>query len=638
MQADFKPLEHYGVIGNLETCALVGRDGAVDWCCLPHVYSPSVFAAILDPDVGGRFAVAPAGEFESEQAYLSRTNVLQTTFETASGTMTVTDFMPVVEANNEEQPDVRGLYRKVTCTEGSVEVAVEFDPQFDYGRADTSVDAVTDGVTATGDDGHLYLSTPTPLNAEDGTARATYRLDAHDTQWYVLQYDMDSPTDAEDCERLLEETAQYWREWAHSCVESECLFGGRAHEYVVRSELVLKLLNYRETGALVAAPTTSLPENVGGVRNWDYRYSWIRDGGITVRALTNLGHVEEAADYVHRFLKLSLRGDSAEVRPLYGVEGDGELEEEELGHLRGYRDSRPVRIGNEAAEQQQLDVYGDLVLAMYQRFWSDGQNVTDEDWKALCDIADYVCEHWDDEGAGIWELRGEPRHLVYSKVMCWVALDRSIRLADRTGREGPVDRWQEYREEIKETVLERGFDEDLNSFTQSFEGDELDASSLLIVLSGILPFDDERIVGTVDAVREHLTTDDGLVFRYEDDGLPGEEGAFVFCSFWLVDALVATDRVEEAWDVFESVLEHASPLGLFAEEINPDSGRQIGNFPQGFSHIGLINSALYLREAEYGWATVGPLGQATLIQEREAERGKDRDGGVTAEAPRHDEA
>ncbi|MFC5972283.1 glycoside hydrolase family 15 protein [Halomarina salina] len=616
---EFRPLEEYGLIGNLETCALVGQDGAVDWCCLPYIDSPSVFADILDPDEGGRFSVTPSGEFEATQQYMERTNVLQTTFETESGTVTLTDFMPVIEERENEEPQRRGIYRQVACTEGTVELDVEFSPRFDFARAETTVESIEEGAFASGDDRRLFLSSPVDLDTDGDGATATFSLDAHESAWFTLGYMMHTPDDDENCEALLDRTVDYWREWAHSCDESECLFGGVGHDHVVRSELVLKLLYYRETGAMVAAPTTSLPEDPGGVRNWDYRYSWIRDGSVTVRALTGLGHVEEATGFVDRFLEHSREGDTAEVQPLYGVEGEIDLEEEHLDHFRGYLDSQPVRVGNEAADQVQLDVYGDLVLAYYQRFWSDGGEISDENWESLSGIADYVSEHWDDEGAGIWELRGEPRQLVHSKVMCWIALDRILDLADRTGRDGPLDEWRDAHEAIRSSVLEHGYDEEVGAFTQSYEGTEMDATGLLIALSGILPFDDERVVSTVETVQEQLANDDGLVYRYEDDDLEGDEARFVFCSFWLVNALVAIGRTDEAWTVFENILDYASPLGLIAEEIDAENDRQLGNFPQGFSHIGLVNSAMYLREGDYDWANVDPLGGPTLVQEGDQE-------------------
>jgi GH15 family glucan-1,4-alpha-glucosidase len=549
---------------------------------------------------------------------------------------------------------LRGLYRKVACTEGSVELGVEFAPRYDYARSETAVDEVEAGAVATndrrqatlvspveldvagdahdgdnqdGDDGPTATNpeaeregeTETEVEAGDGaTARAEFALSEGEERWFVLRYSMHAPSKPDDCQDLLETTVDYWRDWVHSCDESECLFGGTGHDLVVRSELLLKLLTYRETGGIVAAPTTSLPEDVGGVRNWDYRFTWLRDGAWIVRALTNLEHISEAEDYIHRFLERTLEGDTAAVQPLYGVEGDTDLEEEELDHLRGYRDSRPVRVGNEAADQQQLDVYGELAISIYQRLWSLDE-LPDEDWEAMRGIADYVCDHWDDSGVGIWELRGEPRHLVHSKLMCWAAVDRAIQLAEREGCDAPLDEWRDCRTAIKEAVLEHGFDEELNSFTRAFDGSTMDATALLIPVLGFLPVDDPRIEGTIDAVMEHLMTDDGLVYRYEDDGLPGEEGAFVLCSFWLVDALTITGRTDEAWELFENLLEYASPLGLFAEEIDPETGEFLGNFPQGFSHLGLLNSALYLYEAEYDWATVGPLGTPTLVQEEKSD-------------------
>jgi GH15 family glucan-1,4-alpha-glucosidase len=611
---DFTPIEEYGIIGNLETCALVSEGGSIDWCCLPFIDSPSLFSALLDRE-GGRFVIQPETDFESEQHYLDRTNVLQTTFRTNAGTVTVTDFMPVTESDRTEQPRVRALYRKVSCTEGNVDLGVEFRPRFDYDRPQTTVEPVTDGVVATGANWRAFLSSPVSFQTEEDTARSSCSLEEGDTLWFVLQYSMVVPREPDECERLLNETISFWRDWAHSCDRSECLFSGTGHDQIVRSELLLKLLTYRETGAITAAPTTSLPEDIGGVRNWDYRFSWIRDGAMTVRALTNLGHIHEAKEYLNRFLHLSREADPAEIQPLYGVEGDIDLTEEELEHLSGYRDSRPVRIGNKAAEQQQFDVYGEIVLAIYQLLWSD-RTIAAEDWHAVREIAEYVCDNWQEKDAGIWEVRGGPKHLVYSKVMCWMALDRSIALAEQEGFEAPIERWGDTRQAIKETVLENGFDDELNSFTQAFENRTLDATGLLIPLTGFLPFDDPRVEGTIEAIRDRLGAGDGLLYRYEADDLPGEEGAFILCSFWLVDVLALSGRTDEAWEVFENVLSYTNSLGLLSEEIDPETGEFLGNYPQAFSHIGLINSALYLREAEYDWATVEPFGEPTLEQEQ----------------------
>ena len=606
MTEAYKPLAEYGLIGNLETCALVGMDGSIDWCPLPTLESSSLFAAILDSEAGGHFSITPTESYEASQRYAERTNVLRTTFETASGTVRVTDFMPLLVEDTTEEPEVRALYRQVTCTEGSVELDIEYAPRFEYARAETVLDSVSAGLFGDGENEKVFLSTPADLSfaIDTNDARATRTIEADDTEWFCLQYGMQAPTDSDGCEEMLERTIEFWRDWTHDCdgTEADCPFGGYAHDFVVRAELVLKLLAYRDTGAIAAAPTTSLPEEIGGVRNWDYRYSWIRDGAFTVQALTNLGHTSEATAYLDRFLELSRASDPAEIKPMYALE-HAALEEEELEHFEGYEESSPVRIGNGAFGQLQLDVYGELVLAIYQYAWSD-QELSAEDWASVHRIVEFVCENWAETDAGIWEVRGEPSHVVHSKVMCWVALDRALALAEKGDFDAPVERWKAIREEIRETTLERGFDESIGeqgSFTQTFAGDALDATGLLLPMSGFIEWDDPRTQGTIEAIRTHLTTEEGLVYRYRaDDGLPGEEGAFLLCSFWLVDALALSGRLEEARELFDSILEYASPLGLFSEEVDPETGRLLGNFPQAFSHIGLVNSALYLKQAEEG--------------------------------------
>jgi GH15 family glucan-1,4-alpha-glucosidase len=427
---------------------------------------------------------------------------------------------------------VRALYRQVSCTGGTVDLDIQYAPRFEYARAETTIDPVSEGLFADGENEKVFLSTPAAIDFEvDGAdARATHTLDADDAEWFCLQYGMQAPTDEEGCEEMLERTIEYWRDWTHDCdgSEADCPFGGYAHDLVVRSELVLKLLAYRDTGAIAAAPTTSLPEEIGGVRNWDYRYSWIRDGAFTLQALTNLGHTHEANAYLNRFLELSRSADDpAEVTPMYVLEHDASLEEEELEGFEGYKNSKPVRIGNEASGQLQLDVYGKLVSAISQLAKSD-QEIAAEDWEAVRRLVEHVREHWDEPDAGIWEVRGEPRHVVHSKVMCWVALDRALSLADSEAFDAPAERWRATREEIRETTLERGFDETIGehgSFTQTFDGDALDATGLLFPMTGLVEWDDPRTEGTIEAIRTHLTTDDGLVYRYDaDDGLPGEEG------------------------------------------------------------------------------------------------------------------
>lgn len=619
----FTPLENYGIVGNLETCALVSDTGSVDWCCFPHLESPSVFARLLDVDAGGHFSIRPSPPFEPVQSYVARTNVVETTFETPGGTVTLTDLMPVFEAGNGRVPK-RALYRKSTCTEGSVTVDVDFRPRFDYARADTTVDVVDGDVLATseprttprGDDGspeRALLSADVDWEVTENGRRVTAILDlsAGDSRWFVLCYGDDDPIEGVTAERALEQTLDYWRGWTHTCNESECVFGGPWHDLVVRSGLVLKLLAHHGSGAIAAAPTTSLPETIGGVRNWDYRFNWIRDAAFTLQALSNLNHVREAEEYFEWFLDVATTERPDEIQPLYGLHGETELLERELPHLSGYRNSAPVRIGNEAADQRQLDTYGELVLAIYEMVRASG-SIDRRTWTAVRDIVDFVADVWTEPDAGIWEIRSEPEHFVFSKVMCWAALDCAIDLATAYDRDADLDHWREERDLISEAVLDRGVEGNPAHFVRSFDSSFLDASTLLLPFVGFLPFDDPRIEATIEAVDERLATDDGLVHRYEGtDGLPGEEGTFALCSFWLINALTLTGRVAEARDRFERVLEYVSPLGLLAEEIDPTTGRQLGNFPQAFSHVGLVNTALYLGKAmgreEPG---VEPLGTA----------------------------
>ncbi len=616
----YKLLEEYGLVGNLETCALIGRDGAIDWCCLPYLQSPSVFAAILDVDEGGRFALEPVDSYEATQRYLPRTNVLETTFETASGTITTTDFMPMLSDDPETPFSEPWLFRKVECRDGTVTLDVEFTPRFDYARARTVVEPLGDGVIARGNGEHVSLTPPVPLGVDGNAATGTHTLEAGEVAWYSLQYGQRMRPKSVDPESLLDQTVAYWHNWTHDCpAEGECLFAGPHHDLVVRSELVLKLLKHHMTGAIAAAPTTSLPELVGGTRNWDYRFSWIRDATFTVQALYKLGHVREAEDYFDWCVDI-LHTESETFQPfspLFGLHGTDQLSEEVLYHLSGYRNSSPVRIGNAARNQLQLDVYGELALAIYEtsRF---GGAITQTTWETVRQVVEYVCSLWDKRDAGMWEVRSDPEHFVHSKVMCWVALDRGIALAREKGFEAPLDHWRTVREQIRSAVLERGYDETSGSFGRSFEAPHLlDAAALRIPLVGFLPFDDRRVQGTIDAIQDRLTTDDGLVHRYEGvDGLPGGEGAFILCSFWLVDCLALSGRVDEAQSVFERVLEYASPLGLLAEEVDPASGELRGNYPQGFSHLGLINSTLYIQAAKRDDQPTSPFELDTTLLQR----------------------
>ena len=592
MTGSYPPIESYGIVGNLETCALVGPEGSVDWYPVPHVESPSVFAAVLDAHEGGHFRVGPAGPAEESRAYVERTNVVRTEFDAEGGSVRVTDFMPPVEGVDEP---ARALYRKAECVEGEVELAVEFAPRPDYARDEPDLEATDRTVEVTGPQELTLAGEGLEVNPDEAKATGTATLEVGETRWFVLAHEGEPP-DLADCESALDRTVEFWRAWAHDHDgEDDCVFDGPWHEHVVRSGLALKLLAHADSGAIAAAPTTSLPEEIGGVRNWDYRYSWPRDAAFTVQALAHLGHIEEAGAYFEWFLEVC-EHPAPELQPLYGLHGEVELEEYELDHLDGYRGSRPVRVGNAAAEQRQIDVYGELVLALAAAI-HHGWELDEADWPAVRDLVEYVAEVWAEPDSGIWEVRSEPRHFVHSKLMCWVALDRGIALAEDNGWDAPLAEWRTERERVRAEILDRGFDEERNTFVQSYGSDALDATALLIPLVGFLPFDDGRVEGTVESIRSHLEREDGLVLRYDgEDGLPGDEGTFTLCSFWLVDVLALSGQVAEARERFETLLSYASPMGLFAEQIDlgGEDGIHLGNFPQAFSHVGLVNTALYL--------------------------------------------
>jgi GH15 family glucan-1,4-alpha-glucosidase len=605
----FEPLSNYGLIGNLETCGLVSQRGSIDWLPVPHLVSGSVFARLLDVDTGGQFLVQPTDSFDSTAGYRGQTNVLKTQFQTDSGAATLTDFM--APATLQAVPE-QVIYRRIACHDGRVDVQVEFEPRFDFARGRTSLVTTDTGILATGDhESVLFWTTgsspPISLDTDDGRATSTVSLTDGEQLWTGLSYGIPVVPTPDQCEQALDATVDYWQNWSHSCPdETECVFGGPWHELAVRSGLVLKLLTHHETGAIAAAPTTSLPEEIGGIRNWDYRYNWIRDAALTIQALTNLGHASEARAYLSWFLDLCQTTDPAEIQPLYGLHGETDLDEQTLSHLTGYRGSRPVRIGNEAAEQRQLDTYGELVLAIFEATRA-GVRLTPDDWEAICRIVDYVTEIWTEPDSGIWEVRSEPLDFVFSKLMCWVALNYGIALAETTGFEAPLDRWRHHRSQLRAEILNRGLDPDGEYFVRSFEEDDvLDAATLLVPFVGFLPFDDRRVRATIEEIDDRLATEEGLVYRYDGvDGLAGGEGTFLLCSFWLVDALAMTGRVEEAEQRLERLIGYVSPVGLLAEEVDSETGMQLGNYPQAFSHIGLLNSALYLSRAK-GMAVPGP--------------------------------
>lgn len=627
---DYKPINDYAVIGNLRTAALVGTDGSIDWCCFPYLDRTSVFAALLDARRGGRFRVSVPGIERGRQWYVENTNVLKTEFSGDAGTLVVTDLMPLSgdiegRAGSFAPPE---LYRILECVQGSVEAAVEWSPRFDYARGTTGISRIPGGWLATDgrDDMTLFgLEGAGVVEEEEGghTLRAEIPMQEGDRRVLIARWGTEDLTYVPDrVESVEEETTEVWRAWAHrnGAARAEKWAGGLL-PLLVRSELALKLLTNTATGAIAAALTTSLPEDIGGVRNWDYRFSWIRDSAMTAQALIALGHETEAIELLAWMERVSEMhaGEGPGLRLMYSIHGWTDLDEEELPHLEGYRGSRPVRIGNEAATQLQLEIYGELLNTAYELV-RRGYELLEKEMAFLSRVADEACTLWKEPDHGIWEIRGEERHYVYSKVMLWVALDRAVHLADRYGLRGNRDRWVRGAAALRQQILEQGYDAEAGAFVQSYGSKDLDAVNLRIALLEFLPFDDERIQGTIDATIEGLMEND-LVYRYRvDDGLPGEEGAFGLCTFWLIDCLALSGRIEEARSLFERMVNRANHAGLYPEQFDPATGEFLGNFPQAFTHIGLINSALYLAYAE-GKPTPGHSLIGTPEHRAELERG-----------------
>ena len=622
MPSHYQPIENYGIIGNMRTAALVGMDGSIDWLCLPHFDSPSIFAAILDDHKGGRFRISPAGDnFRHKQFYWPDTAILITRFLHDEGVGEIEDYMPVGGVG-----DVREeLIRRVRVVRGRVPFHLECRPAFDYARANHQTHINEHGARFDGPGFSLGLASPVPLNLSPVShggggveVVADFTLGEGEKAIFVLRRlcseDRQQPCPGiGEAEDLFRETAAYWQRWI-----AKCTYSGRWREVVLRSAITLKLLSFEPSGAIIAAPTCSLPEAIGGGRNWDYRYTWIRDAAFTVYSLLRIGFTEEAArfrDWLEGCWKIqgesglsATQSDDGPLQLMYGIDGRTELAEETLDHLEGYRGSRPVRIGNAAHRQLQLDIYGELMDAVYLHN-KHVQPVAYNGWVHLRGMVDWLCDNWKRPDEGIWEVRGGRQHFVYSKLMCWVALDRSLRLADK--RSFPADRarWLKVRDEIYEEVMDKGWNPSRRAFVQAYGSEALDASSLLMPLVFFMAPNDPRMLSTVDAIRRPLTAGglaaDGLVCRYNPavapDGLPGHEGTFNMCSFWLVEALTRaghTDRarLNDARLLFEQMLGYANHLGLYSEQTG-NSGEALGNFPQAFTHLGLISAAFNLDRA-----------------------------------------
>jgi GH15 family glucan-1,4-alpha-glucosidase len=602
---DAAPIGDYALISDCQGAALVAKSGSIDWACFARFDAPSVFARLLDRRAG-HWQIAPVEPATVERSYLSDTMVVCTTFHTSSGVVALTDAMafgPGEEGHRIGHASPHMIIRSVEGIDGAVDMEMELTPRPEYGITEPIVMATPGGARTRGGPRSYVLSTDVALEILDGACRASFRIKAGETRAFALGvqsswiHDDDTPSQSvSDPAAMLDDTIRSWRSWS-SLHQS---YDGPYAELVRHSGRVLQALTYAPTGAIVAAPTTSLPETVGGSRNWDYRFCWVRDASLTLEALWVAACPDEAGDFFG-FLATAAGGhlrSGSDLQILYGVEGERVVPERELDYLDGYRASRPVRIGNGAWNQIQLDVYGELLSAAGLL---SGQIKTFDDVTAhfLTDVADAAAARWREPDQGIWEIRGEPRHFVHSKLMCWIALDRAIELAPMIRAEHRVQEWSSVRREIRAVIEDEGWSERAGAYAQSFGSDELDASCLLLLMTGFLPPTDPRMRATVEAIAARLTDKHGFVYRYRTpDGLDGEEGTFAICTFWLVQCLAELGEVTRARDLFDSLVSFANDVGLFAEQIDTATGELVGNFPQAFTHIGLVNAAWAIARAE----------------------------------------
>jgi GH15 family glucan-1,4-alpha-glucosidase len=602
--ARYPNIGDHGLIGDLQTAALVTTDGVVDWFCCPRFDSPSVFASLLDAERGGFYRIAPdRDDYVSRQLYLPDTAILVTRFMTPDGVGEVHDFMPIA---GDAATDRHRLVRNIRVVRGVMRFAIEIQPRFDYGRKPHRLDLTEHGVVFAGDSLELTMHGIAPAGSSIKDAGITLERAGDGLRWtrtlregeiggVVLESMGGTPrfVSPEEAQQLADDTARFWRAWLHRST-----YRGRWREMVARSALTLKLLTYAPTGAPVAAPTTGLPEQAGGERNWDYRYTWIRDGSFSIYALLGLGYLDEAAAFggwLRDRAQEQAGSASGPLKIMYRVDGTSDLTEQTLDHWEGWRGSRPVRIGNGAADQLQLDIYGEAADAI---FLADARGIEPavQGWTALTHIIDWLCEHWDQPDEGIWETRGGQKNFTYGRFQAWIALDRAIRLAQRRGRPANIARWMTERDAIYQQIMDRGWNPKVGAFTQHYDTEVLDSSLLLMPLQGFIAPRDPMWLSTLRAMDRELVSD-SLVYRYNPaaspDGLKGDEGTFSLCTFWYVDALARSGRLEEARLTFEKMFTYANHLGLYSEEIG-STGEQLGNFPQAFSHLSLISAAINL--------------------------------------------
>ncbi len=599
----YKPISNYGIVGDLHTAALISQDGSVDWMCLPRFDSPSVFAAILDDTRGGHFTIAPCLErARCQQLYKPDTNILVTRFLSDRAVVELTDFMPLGSSAAGQHRS--RLIRRVKAVHGSASLNLICAPKFRYASKPHKVEVREHGAVFRAPGLSLHLAASIPLIRADETVRAKFMLEESQHLSFVLGIDgnecaTESRIPEAALDQLEEKTSAYWQDWI-----GKCAYEGRWRGIVQRSALLLELLTYAPTGAVIAAPSCSLPEWIGGERNWDYRYNWIRDAAYTIYALLRIGLFDEAERFMQWVQERCAElGENGALQTVYAVDGRRDLQEQTVAHLEGYAGSAPVRIGNDAFQQVQLDIHGALIDAVYL-YNKYAHPITVELWKDVRRLVNWVCDHWQENDHGIWELRGDPRPLVHSKMMCWVALDRGLRLAAKRSLPADLNRWLRCRDQIYEEVLSRGWSQQKRSFVQSYGSTELDASLLMMPLVFFMAPNDPMMYSTIDAICQPWSKGglllDGMVFRYRPasthDGLPPQEGTFNACTLWLVEALTRMGRIQQAKWFFEKMLARANPLGLYSEETSP-GGEQLGNFPQAFTHMGLISAAYNLNRA-----------------------------------------
>lgn len=599
-----QPISEYALLSDSHSAALVSRVGSVDWLCFPRFDSPSVFGRLLGPDAG-YFSIRPVGDAEVHRRYRERTLVLETTFRTAAGVVRLAVALavgPTDRGHGLGAGAPHALLRTVELLKGHAEIDLHLSPRPEYGITRPLLCTTPDGVTTRGGPDAVALSSPVELTASDGSVSARFTIETGERVAFALQWSRswDAPPRSwsqDEIVSTLDATEEAWRSWA----DMHQTYDGYQAELVLHSGRVLQALTFQPTGAIVAAPTTSLPERVGGVRNWDYRYSWVRDTSLTLDALWVAACPDEVSDYV-RWMVGAAAGDlraGGHLQIMFGVGGEHDLTERQLAHLPGWRDSRPVRVGNAAWQQEQLDVYGELLGAVHRL----AEQIGDLD-QPTCDflvgLADAAAAGWREPDQGMWEVRSGPQHFLHSKLMCWYALDRAVGLAGRLGVTDGAQEWKVVADDIRNAIVERGYDADIGAFTQAFGSRVLDASALMIPIVGFLEVTDERVESTIQAIEQHLTDDRGLVYRYQgaDDGLPGDEGTFLLCTFWLAQCHALAGRVDRAKEVFDLAAGYRNDVDLLAEEVDPATGELLGNFPQAFSHIGLVNAAWAIDRAQ----------------------------------------